>query len=140
MEQNGWVVTKVNKAKPQEDRGSRPEETVMGDLPDRYKRISYPCLKHLTKAGAVVEHNIWGGIIIKLSIFREEPRMTQVVMGENEGIDSALRRFKRQVSKAGILADEVPSPLWTWEAASVNLLHLDAPDVCAKRYCVAWPK
>ncbi|MBC6474920.1 MAG: 30S ribosomal protein S21 [Hormoscilla sp. GM102CHS1] len=31
--------------------------------------------------------------------------MTQVVVGENEGIDSALRRFKRQVSKAGILAD-----------------------------------
>lgn len=31
--------------------------------------------------------------------------MTQVVLGENEGIDSALRRFKRQVSKAGILAD-----------------------------------
>ncbi|MGC8714940.1 MAG: 30S ribosomal protein S21, partial [Leptodesmis sp.] len=29
--------------------------------------------------------------------------MTQVVLGENEGIDSALRRFKRQVSKAGIL-------------------------------------
>lgn len=31
--------------------------------------------------------------------------MTQVVVGENEGIDSALRRFKRQVSKAGILPD-----------------------------------
>lgn len=31
--------------------------------------------------------------------------MTQVVVGENEGIESALRRFKRQVSKAGILAD-----------------------------------
>ncbi|AFY54455.1 MAG: 30S ribosomal protein S21 [Cyanobacteria bacterium J06633_8] len=31
--------------------------------------------------------------------------MTQVVLGENEGIDSALRRFKRQVSKAGILSD-----------------------------------
>jgi small subunit ribosomal protein S21 len=31
--------------------------------------------------------------------------MTQIVLGENEGIDSALRRFKRQVSKAGILAD-----------------------------------
>jgi small subunit ribosomal protein S21 len=29
-------------------------------------------------------------------------RMTQVVVGENEGIESALRRFKRQVSKAGI--------------------------------------
>ncbi len=32
-------------------------------------------------------------------------KMTQVVLGENEGIESALRRFKRQVSKAGILAD-----------------------------------
>lgn len=31
--------------------------------------------------------------------------MTQVVLGQNEGIESALRRFKRQVSKAGILAD-----------------------------------
>ena len=31
--------------------------------------------------------------------------MTQVVLGDNEGIDSALRRFKRQVSRAGILAD-----------------------------------
>jgi small subunit ribosomal protein S21 len=31
--------------------------------------------------------------------------MAQIVLGENEGIDSALRRFKRQVSKAGILAD-----------------------------------
>ncbi len=31
--------------------------------------------------------------------------MTQVVLGENEGIDSALRRFKRQVSRSGILAD-----------------------------------
>ncbi|WP_448380246.1 30S ribosomal protein S21 [Gloeomargarita sp.] len=30
--------------------------------------------------------------------------MTQVVLGENESIESALRRFKRQVSKAGILA------------------------------------
>lgn len=31
--------------------------------------------------------------------------MTQVSLGENEGIESALRRFKRQVSKAGIFAD-----------------------------------
>ncbi|BAZ40046.1 MULTISPECIES: 30S ribosomal protein S21 [Calotrichaceae] len=31
--------------------------------------------------------------------------MTQVVLGENEGIESALRRFKRQVSQAGILQD-----------------------------------
>ena len=31
--------------------------------------------------------------------------MTQVVVGENEGIESALRRFKRQVSKADIFAD-----------------------------------
>lgn len=31
--------------------------------------------------------------------------MTQVVVGENENLESALRRFKRQVSKAGILPD-----------------------------------
>jgi len=31
--------------------------------------------------------------------------MTQVVVGENEGIESALRRFKRQVSRAGIFPD-----------------------------------
>ena len=31
--------------------------------------------------------------------------MTQVTVGENEGIESALRRFKRQVSKSGIFAD-----------------------------------
>jgi small subunit ribosomal protein S21 len=36
---------------------------------------------------------------------KEQQAMTQVVLGENEGIESALRRFKRQVSKAGILAD-----------------------------------
>ena len=40
-----------------------------------------------------------------MEIFEEQASMTQVVLGENEGIDSALRRFKRQVSKAGILAD-----------------------------------
>ncbi len=37
--------------------------------------------------------------------YEDTARMTQVVLGENENIDSALRRFKRQVSKAGILAD-----------------------------------
>ncbi|MCL6434560.1 30S ribosomal protein S21 [Leptothermofonsia sp. ETS-13] len=31
--------------------------------------------------------------------------MTQVVLRENEGIESALRRFKREVSKAGIFQD-----------------------------------
>ncbi|MFB8791795.1 MAG: 30S ribosomal protein S21 [Potamolinea sp.] len=31
--------------------------------------------------------------------------MAQVILGENEGIESALRRFKRQVSKAGIFPD-----------------------------------
>ncbi|MBV8886232.1 MAG: 30S ribosomal protein S21 [Chroococcidiopsidaceae cyanobacterium CP_BM_RX_35] len=31
--------------------------------------------------------------------------MTQVVIDKNESLESALRRFKRQVSKAGILAD-----------------------------------
>lgn len=31
--------------------------------------------------------------------------MTQVVLGENETVESALRRFKRQVARAGIYAD-----------------------------------
>lgn len=31
--------------------------------------------------------------------------MTQIILGENEGIESALRRFKRQVSRAGIFPD-----------------------------------
>ena len=31
--------------------------------------------------------------------------MTQVICGEDEGIESALRRFKREVSKAGIFPD-----------------------------------
>ncbi len=31
--------------------------------------------------------------------------MTQVILGEDEGIESALRRFKRQVSRAGIFPD-----------------------------------
>jgi len=31
--------------------------------------------------------------------------MTQVIVGEREEIESALRRFKRQVSKAGIFPD-----------------------------------
>lgn len=31
--------------------------------------------------------------------------MTQVIPGENEGIESTLRRFKREVSKAEIFPD-----------------------------------
>ncbi|MBF2028824.1 MAG: 30S ribosomal protein S21 [Oscillatoriales cyanobacterium C42_A2020_001] len=31
--------------------------------------------------------------------------MTQVIPGENEGIESTLRRFKREVSKAGVFSD-----------------------------------
>jgi small subunit ribosomal protein S21 len=31
--------------------------------------------------------------------------MTQIILGENEGIESALRRFKRKVSHAGIFPD-----------------------------------
>jgi small subunit ribosomal protein S21 len=31
--------------------------------------------------------------------------MAQVSLGENEGIESALRRFKRKVSQAGIFPD-----------------------------------
>ncbi len=50
-----------------------------------------------------------GGIQAALELnyqsMEDKVGMTQVVIGDNEGIDSALRRFKRQVSKAGILAD-----------------------------------
>ena len=35
----------------------------------------------------------------------DDTLMTQVILGENEGIESALRRFKRQVSQAGIFPD-----------------------------------
>ena len=31
--------------------------------------------------------------------------MTQVILGENEHLESALRRFKRQVSRAGIFSE-----------------------------------
>ncbi len=31
--------------------------------------------------------------------------MTQITVGENEGIESALRRFKRQAARAGIFGD-----------------------------------
>lgn len=31
--------------------------------------------------------------------------MSQVIPGENEGFESVLRRFKREVSKAGIFPD-----------------------------------
>lgn len=31
--------------------------------------------------------------------------MTQVLLGENEQLESALRRFKRKVSQAGIFTD-----------------------------------
>jgi small subunit ribosomal protein S21 len=31
--------------------------------------------------------------------------MPQIVPGENEGIESALRRFKREMSRAGVFAD-----------------------------------
>ncbi len=31
--------------------------------------------------------------------------MTQIILGENEHLESALRRFKRKVSRAGIFAD-----------------------------------
>lgn len=31
--------------------------------------------------------------------------MAQIILGDSEGIESALRRFKREVSKAGIFPD-----------------------------------
>ena len=40
-----------------------------------------------------------------LELYFNQKILTQVTVGENEGIESALRRFKRQVSKSGIFAD-----------------------------------
>jgi small subunit ribosomal protein S21 len=38
--------------------------------------------------------------------------MAQVILGEEENIESALRRFKRKVSRAGIFSDmKKKSPL-----------------------------
>lgn len=51
--------------------------------------------------------------------------MAQVILGENEGIESALRRFKRQVSKANIFADLKKSR------------HFETPLQKAKRKAVA---
>jgi small subunit ribosomal protein S21 len=58
--------------------------------------------------------NILGGI-----------RMTQVTVGENEGIESALRRFRREVSKAGIFAD------------MKRLRHFETPQEKKKRKAIA---
>lgn len=38
-------------------------------------------------------------------IHGESVNMAQVILHDNESIESALRRFKRQVSQAGIFAD-----------------------------------
>jgi small subunit ribosomal protein S21 len=45
------------------------------------------------------------GSLVHTQGVKKRSRMTQVVVGENEGIESALRRFKRQVSKAGVFSE-----------------------------------
>lgn len=45
---------------------------------------------------------------IKLNIHRqggEQKEVSEVRLGENESIDSALRRFKKKIQKAGILSE-----------------------------------
>ena len=54
--------------------------------------------------------------------------MTQVILGEHEGIESALRRFKRQVSKAGIFID------------MKKHLHFETPIEKRKRKAIAKQK
>lgn len=51
--------------------------------------------------------------------------MTQVTVGENEGIESALRRFRRRVSRAGIFAD------------MKRLRHFETPIEKRKRKAIA---
>jgi small subunit ribosomal protein S21 len=42
---------------------------------------------------------------VELTATERKTSMTQIRVGENEAIESALRRFKRQVSKSGIFQD-----------------------------------
>ncbi|MBD2101861.1 30S ribosomal protein S21 [Leptolyngbya sp. FACHB-261] len=51
--------------------------------------------------------------------------MTQVFVGENEGIESALRRFRRNVIRAGIFAD------------LKRLRHFETPAEKSKRKAIA---
>lgn len=51
--------------------------------------------------------------------------MAQVVLGENEGIESALRRFKRTVAAADIFADMKKNR------------HFETPSEKAKRKALA---
>ena len=64
--------------------------TVAEELPE--------CLANLSSSAMVLLVNCF------LLLFLGE-RMSQVTVGENEGIESALRRFKRSVAKAGIFSD-----------------------------------
>ena len=47
--------------------------------------------------------------------------MAEVKVGENESIESALRRFKKKIQKAGILS-EVKKLVW-YEKPSVKWKH-----------------
>ena len=60
---------------------------------------NYSQNKYLTELKSYIGHLKWYNRFLSYLI------LTQVTVGENEGIESALRRFKRQVSKAGIFAD-----------------------------------
>ncbi len=56
----------------------------------------------------LLQSNLWLFIIIiveKQRPRRGEKLMPKTVVRENETLDDALRRFKRQVNKAGILAE-----------------------------------
>jgi small subunit ribosomal protein S21 len=43
--------------------------------------------------------------VLAINIHETGEKMTQIAIGQNESIESALRRFKREVSKAGIFSD-----------------------------------
>ncbi len=43
--------------------------------------------------------------MLAINIHETGEKMTQIAIGQNESIESALRRFKRQVSRAGIFGD-----------------------------------
>jgi len=43
--------------------------------------------------------------VLAIHVHETGEEMTQIAVGQNESIESALRRFKKEVSKAGILRD-----------------------------------
>lgn len=61
---------------------------------DDKKEISYNILVHAKMIFFAAEDSMEGGIVV-----------SEVRVGKNESLDSALRRFKRTCQKSGVMAE-----------------------------------